>query len=125
MWKVIQTVLVQLYIKIFFRVIISNTCSHVYNDSYLYRNTTNHYAYCACGAMKSQGHAVKSGERYCLLCGGLVDIGFVVPESNAVDYVTENGSYILPNGITVLAEADVEAYLNGTLRFYRQGEVAA
>lgn len=44
---------------------------------------------------------------------------------NAADYVTENGSYILPNGITVLAEADVEAYLNGTLRFYRQGEVGA
>jgi hypothetical protein len=29
-----------------------------------------------------------------------------------------NGSYILPNGIIVLVEEDVEAYLNGTLVFY-------
>lgn len=101
------------------------TSSHSYTNKYVYKNKTNHNAYCACGAMKLKGHAVKSGERYCLLCGGLVDTGFAVPESNAVDYVTENGSYILPNGVTVLAEADVEAYLNGTLRFYGQGEVAA
>lgn len=101
------------------------TCSHTYNDSYLYRNTTNHYAYCACGAIKSQGRVITSGGNTCLLCNGRVETGFVVIESNNADYVTENGSYILPNGITVLAEADVEAYLNGTLRFYRQGEVAA
>ena len=32
--------------------------------------------------------------------------------------ITENGSYIRPDGIIVLADADVEAYLNGMLVFY-------
>ena len=35
---------------------------------------------------------------------------------------TENGSYILPNGIIVLAPEDEEAYLAGTLEF-RTGEI--
>ncbi len=35
---------------------------------------------------------------------------------------TENGSYILPNGIIVLVPEDEEAYLNGTLVF-RTGEI--
>ena len=30
----------------------------------------------------------------------------------------DNGSYILPNGITVLVDADLEAYFDGTLEFY-------
>ena len=30
---------------------------------------------------------------------------------------TENGSYIMPNGIIVLMDEDVEAYINGTLEF--------
>ena len=29
-----------------------------------------------------------------------------------------NGSYILPNGIIVLVDEDIEAYLNGTLVFH-------
>ena len=32
--------------------------------------------------------------------------------------VTLNGSYILPNGIIVLVDEDIEAYFNGTLVFY-------
>lgn len=31
---------------------------------------------------------------------------------------TDNGSYILANGTTILVEEDVEAYLDGTLVFY-------
>ena len=33
------------------------------------------------------------------------------------EYVTENGSYKLYNGVTYLVEQDVEAYLNGSLVF--------
>ena len=32
--------------------------------------------------------------------------------------VTLNGSYILPNGIIVLVDGDIENYLNDTLKFY-------
>ena len=40
--------------------------------------------------------------------------------SNGVDELphTENGSYLLPNGTVVLAEADLDAYLKGELIFY-------
>ena len=34
---------------------------------------------------------------------------------------TENGSYILPNGIIVLNELDLEAYFDGTLVFIPYG----
>ena len=30
---------------------------------------------------------------------------------------SENGSFILPDGIIVLADEDMEAYFNGTLEF--------
>ena len=32
--------------------------------------------------------------------------------------VTLNGSYLLPNGIPVLVDEDIEAYLNGILVWY-------
>lgn len=34
-----------------------------------------------------------------------------------IKYITNAGSYILPNGIIVLVNEDIEAYLNGTLEF--------
>ena len=37
--------------------------------------------------------------------------------------VTANGSYILPNGIIVLVDEDIEAYLNGTLVFYDKNDL--
>ena len=39
--------------------------------------------------------------------------------------VTENGSYILPGGIHMLVDEDIEAYLNGTLEFIVPGQVSA
>ncbi|MBR2926650.1 MAG: hypothetical protein IKC31_03635 [Clostridia bacterium] len=38
-------------------------------------------------------------------------------------YHTANGSYILPNGVIVLVDEDIEAYLNGEPVF-TLGEVA-
>ena len=37
--------------------------------------------------------------------------------------VSANGSYILASGIVVLVDADVDAYLNGTLQFVEQTDV--
>ena len=34
-----------------------------------------------------------------------------------IKYITNAGSYILPNGIIVLVNEDIEAYLNGTLLY--------
>lgn len=37
--------------------------------------------------------------------------------------MTPNGSYILPNGIIVLVDEDIEAYLSGTLVFYDKDDL--
>ena len=57
----------------------------------------------------------------CLGCKRTLDLYTDVATPLAQPGITEmtaNGSYILPNGIVVLADADVEAYINGTLEFY-------
>ncbi len=68
-----------------------------------------------------------AGQRYatCLLCGGLAEMGFVqwTINSSAVTKVTINGSFILPNGVVVLEDEDLDAYLNGTLVFYDKDKV--
>ena len=57
-----------------------------------------------------------------MICGELI-FGTGTLDSIPSDYPhTENGSYILPNGIIVLVPEDEEAFFNGTLEF-RIGEV--
>ena len=46
-----------------------------------------------------------------------------VPGLLNIQKVTINGSYILPNGIIVLVDEDIEAYENGTLVFYDQDKL--
>ena len=43
--------------------------------------------------------------------------------SSSITKVTINGSFILPNGVIVLEDEDLEAYLNGTLIFYDKDKV--
>ena len=90
-------------------------------------------AECVCGAETTQGHAVSSGsfhngQRYarCLLCGGLAEKGFILNaiNSSSVTQITANGSFILPNGVIVLEDENVEAYLNGVLAFHNKHEVS-
>lgn len=52
---------------------------------------------------------------------GVMDPSFV----NQATYYTPNGSYVLPNGVIVLVDADIAAYMQGTLQFLCRGEVAA
>lgn len=50
------------------------------------------------------------------MCGGLATSGLTI--LSVADYPhTINGSYILPNGIIVLAPEDIEEYINGALTF--------
>ena len=83
-----------------------------------------------CGTSSLHSHAVIAGSNKCIRCGAivLVDGPIIVPGVNStsyvltpdtlphvVEYISENGSYILSNGIIVLAEEDVQDYLNGNL----------
>ena len=52
-------------------------------------------------------------------------MGFVqiTINSSAVTKVTIKGSFILVNGVIVLEDEDLDAYLNGTLVFYDKDKV--
>ncbi len=97
---------------------------HTYDDSYMWKNDRQHLAKCSCGLTKMNGHAVRAGSfvggyATCIQCGGRASIGFVVPGSFSTTTLpcSANGSYILPNGVIVLVEADVASFLQGTLVF--------
>lgn len=96
--------------------------SHSFNYSYTWANYTKHYANCSCGENQLKGHVISANSinaigpySTCLQCGGLASIGFVWPTSSSDYPHTENGSFILPNGIIVLNEKDIESYFNNTL----------
>lgn len=110
------------------------TSSHDYDYNYVWVDYRSHSACCECGETLPtlQPHAISSnsyatGQRFaiCLLCGGFAEMGFIQLNinSSSVNNVTLNGSFILPNGVIILQDEDINAYLNGTLVFYNKNEV--
>ena len=63
----------------------------------------------------------------CIYCKGLADEGFsqmkIVP-IGAV-YITANGTYVLPNGIVIVAEADLNDFLNKTPKLLQDNLIVA
>ena len=47
----------------------------------------------------------------------------VIESIMSITQVSVNGSYIRSDGIVVLVDADIEAYLAGTLQFYHPDDV--
>lgn len=103
---------------------------HVHNCYFYEIDDRNHYGTCACGYESSGYHAVRSsasGGRYanCIECNKLIDlysdIVIVMPYNIQGTMRSINGSYINAQGIIILVDEDIEAYLNGTLTFYDDG----
>lgn len=105
---------------------------HVHEQVYKYYNNRGHRMTCiycneSFGGIKT--HSVLASKlingRYapCIVCKEMLDLEVdkATIESKII-YRTENGSYILENGIIVLDDRDLEAYLNDTLKFYKVGE---
>ena len=95
---------------------------HEYTEWVEY-SPTQHIECCECGVKGTlkANHVVKSTDSSkCMLCGATIDLvgGFGESFIQNIQKATLNGSYILPNGIIVLVDEDVEAYFNGTLVFY-------
>ena len=98
---------------------------HEYTD-YTYYSPTQHIECCECGQKGTQkgSHIVQEGSvvnykgicMYCRATVFILDNHF--PGLMSVTRYSINGSYILPNGIIVLVDEDIEAYENGTLVFY-------
>ena len=95
---------------------------HTYETSYEWISDKSHTAYCVCGESHIEGHVVSAtafpinGRKVCLLCGGLASEGFSQMAVGSLPH-TENGSYITSDGITILVDEDIEAFLDGTLEF--------
>lgn len=102
--------------------------THEYSE-WAKHTSTHHIERCSlCGqkGTATSPHVIKAADTLfsranCMLCGqwiNLDDTIVMVPGILNIQKVTVNGSYILPNGIIVLVDEDIEAYLNGTLVFY-------
>ena len=115
-------------------IILNELCSfcgevHIHDyTEYEYYSNTYHIEKCSCGQIGTNKavHTVRSGIgrfKECIECGGVVDT-FSSPNQleSTINMVTANGSYIMPNGVIVLVDEDIEAYLNGTLVFYNRGD---
>ena len=104
--------------------------SHIYND-WTYKDHSSHIESCCCGAQgtATASHVIRqsgivNNRATCLDCGYLLDLrndSYIIESPDGLRY-TENGSYILPNGIVVLVDEDVDAYFAGTLIFRNRNE---
>lgn len=106
----------------------SNTITHSY--TYTRYNTSSHKTNCLCGYESIDPHVVRASDlgasiKYCKYCNALIsDAGFGEVGGLAVTpiKVSKNGSYILPSGIIVLVDEDVDLYENKCLVFYANDE---
>ena len=115
-------------------------CRHIEEVSHEHRytqwkkyNNSFHIEQCVCGTTgtRTSLHATRQADVVgntapCLACGCIVRIDPLGPPTQIIKTVQKislNGSYILPNGIIVLVDEDVEAYLDGTLVFYDKDKV--
>lgn len=93
-------------------------------DSCVYLNQLLHQDICVCGETGETGrHYVTGGNGDdwvpCAGCGYLLDMRHDIHEGiMSITQVSVNGSYIRSDGIVVLVDEDIEAYLAGTLQFY-------
>ena len=115
----------------------ASSAAHLY-ETYAYDSPSQHRHICECGDYELEPHAVRhdeiyyfNGHRYahCINCGALLnlDSGIVIVEGNGANgsLIAGYGSYSLPNGILVIAEEDMQSYLNGTLQWYPSNQAGA
>ena len=95
---------------------------------WMYYSRISHRGKCSCGEWVEKPHVVNISEvenyqAECLECHAMLDLRYDVATAGINNRkVSINGSYILPSGIIVLVEEDIEAYFAGTLIFYDEDE---
>jgi len=102
--------------------------THDYGERYIRANATHHRAFCSCGEFTLKPHVVRVNpdgpENICIVCGALVSAsGGLFPNTTQATFITVNGSFIAPNGIIYLVEADIDTYFDGTLIFYKNSNL--
>ena len=108
--------------------VITTISRHTHSNIYTWLDYTNHQKTCSCGRSSIEGHAIRNEDYIsgnmnatCIICGGIANIGFIEIQNNIV-MISDNGSYVLSNGIVVLVDSDIESYLNNTLVFRNPNE---
>ena len=97
-------------------------CEHSY--SYTCLNDLRHRGVCRyCTHIKISPHVFRVGSRTCLECYAIIADGLIVYPNSAPIAYSINGSYVMGNGCIVLVPEDEASYFNGTLIFYKAGEV--
>lgn len=107
--------------------------NHTHTSLWMYYSRSQHRLNCVYGETIYDVHSVLHSEivnntARCTGCNALLDLSIDYAEiirSSYIRKITLNGSYILPSGIVVLKDEDVEAYLAGTLVFYNENELPA
>ncbi len=101
-------------------------CAHYHNfNSYVWRDLTFHNSMCTLCGPNAETHVVSINEfkkkppkfYTCMICGGPASAYTPFYEKNDLLAHTINGSLLLPNGIIILVDEDLEAYLDGKLYF--------
>lgn len=102
--------------------------AHTYDQECVYFNKTYHTANCLCGHSVFSRHSVRSSQisgntAPCMGCGAILNLNDdnypISP--NSLNDCTVGGSYLLPNGIAVISDEDMNLYLQG--KFYINDEL--
>ncbi len=91
---------------------------HIHN--YLYKNysSTQHKIICSCGINRLEPHVIlNSNPNICIKCKAFLNSSALAAANN-VKYKSNNGSYVLENGIIVLDDKDLSLYMLGELEFF-------
>lgn len=99
----------------------TNYHEHTYS-SYVSISNTHHRGTCSCGETKDDVHVFSISSQpgvlgRCLVCGASSSGLNNTLINYRKEYITNNGSYILSNGVIYLVEEDIEDYFNGSLEF--------
>ena len=93
--------------------------SHSY--SYVNYSSTQHKCLCTCGYTRLAAHLIRdtsAAVKRCIHCNAIVQSGggaIVGLSLEQIQYITDNGSYVRPDGIIVVSDIDYELYLSGEL----------
>ena len=103
----------------------SCACGHYVTGTHTYTyaqySSTQHKCMCFCGYTRLSAHLIRdtsAAVKRCIYCNAIVQSGggaIVGLSLGQIQYITDNGSYVRPDGIIVVSDIDYELYLSGEL----------
>ncbi len=111
-----------------------STTAHDFSYKSKWVNTKQHKSICFCEEYVLRPHVISksnynvslSSYSICIVCNGKAELGQIMQGVNSLSIISmsQNGSFILSNGVIVLDNADYNAYFNNTLKFNNNNLIA-